>query len=187
MNRKRLRLLLPILAVVIIAAAGCNKSRIDILKDKVKKSPDSVAAHNDLAYALSEIGKYEEALAEYNKSLELRPGDFLASMNKGKVLFDMQRFEESLEVFLPLVEANSDRSDLFSNIAMCYHNMKKYPEAMKYYRRSLELSKTNQPAKDGFNLLLQDLKAAGIDPNSLMGGQPAPQQPEGTEQPAPSK
>lgn len=173
-------LLLSSFALMMILATGCTKSTEDILRDKTVKSPQNVEAFNNLAYYLSEIGKYEEALEVYDKSLALRPDDFLARNNKGQILYQMGRYKEALEIFSELVKSKEGkRSDVYSNIAMCHHNMKNYPEAYKNYKIALEMSDKNKPAQDGFNLLLMDLKNEGKsaeDMEKLLSGGQAPEQ-----------
>lgn len=162
MRTGRIALILSSFVLVVVLATGCTKSTEDILRDKTVKNPESVEAYNNLGYYLSEIGKYEEAIEVYNKSLELRPNDFLATNNKGQILYQMQRYQDALDVFKKLVETeDGKRSDVYSNIAMCYHNMKHFPEAYENYKIALQMSDKNKPAQDGYSLLMSDLKNEG--------------------------
>lgn len=181
MKTGHIALILSSFIVMMTFATGCTKSTEDILREKTVKNPQSVESFNNLAYYLSEIGKYEEAIEVYDKSLALRPDDFLAKNNKGQILYQMGRFNEALDIFNEIIKTeDGKRSDVYSNIAMCHHNMKNYPEAYKFYKIALEMSDKNKPAQDGFNLLLMDLKNEGKsaeDMEKLLSGEgdePAP-------------
>jgi protein O-GlcNAc transferase len=57
--------------------------------------PDSSRAHGDLAEVLLALGRYEEALAEYEWVLARAPRDSLASLKRGIALASLRRFEAS--------------------------------------------------------------------------------------------
>ncbi len=59
-------------------------------KKVLAASPDSVAAHNNLAVAYEKKGLVEEARKEYETALKLAPDD-------AKVKFNYAKFKESLE------------------------------------------------------------------------------------------
>mgnify|MGYP006285538993 CR=1 FL=1 len=168
MDRNRFKLILPMLLIIAaIAVAGCQRSTLDVLRERVKEHPDNPQYHNDLAYHLEELKRYEEAIAEYNNSLELRPDDFLAMNNKGTILYKIGRYEEALKIFLKLQKQYPDRSDLLSNIAMCYHNIEQFDKALEYYILALKSSPTNDPAKKGLQILQEDVEATGQDFDEL--------------------
>ncbi|MDD4870561.1 MAG: hypothetical protein PHR77_08370 [Kiritimatiellae bacterium] len=57
-----------------------------VWRDVVRKRPHNLRARNDLAVALSEAGKVEEAIEEYNKVLASIPGDVLKRLREGAVV-----------------------------------------------------------------------------------------------------
>jgi len=59
-------------------------------KKVLAASPDSVAAHNNLAVAYEKKGLVEEARKEYETALKLAP-------DNAKVKFNYAKFKESLE------------------------------------------------------------------------------------------
>ena len=56
-------------------------------------------AHNNLALALADLGRFEPAETSYHESLRLNPGYAEAHSNLGCSLKDMDRVEESLASF----------------------------------------------------------------------------------------
>ena len=64
---------------------------------KPRRAPaDLASAHRERADALAELGRHEEALADYNRALELRPDDPTTLNNRGLSLDDLKRYDEAL-------------------------------------------------------------------------------------------
>jgi tetratricopeptide (TPR) repeat protein len=63
----------------------------------VKAKPDFAEAHNNLAYCLRSEGpaKYNEALAHYNKAIQLKPGLAQAYEYRGVLFVKMNRKNEA--------------------------------------------------------------------------------------------
>jgi len=170
MRKNNVRIVLAILTIFMGAlVVGCQRSTLDMLQQRVDKNPENPKYHEDLAYHLEELKRYEEAIEEYDKAIELRPdnNNFLPINNKGTVLYKMGRYEEALGIFQKLRKTNPDRSDLLSNIAMCYHHMEKFDQALKFYIMALESSPKNEPAKKGLEILQQDIEASGMNFNEM--------------------
>jgi tetratricopeptide (TPR) repeat protein len=152
-----------LVAVIIMvgAFAGCQKSHVQVLQEQVKKNPNDVKAHTDLAYQLTEMKRYEEAIEHYDIAISLRPGDFMATNNKAHVYYEMGKYDKALEIFMGLLKEDPKNSLLYSNVAMCFHNMKMYKEAYAAYKMALEINPKNAKASDGFKILEQDMKTEG--------------------------
>jgi tetratricopeptide (TPR) repeat protein len=156
---KARNILTVVLAVVVaILISGCAKSELQMLKNKVNKSPNEPSTHINLAYYYRNNGKLNEALQEYDAALKIRPDDFMALMNKGEVLFSLKRYQDALAVFVPLVKKKPNDSVLHNNIAMCYHQMGRIREALAAYNQALKLNPRNEPALKGLEFLKQDIK-----------------------------
>lgn len=155
-------ILISLLVLTGMTSLGCRKSALDVYKENAKKNPNSPKAYNDLAYYLStELKRYEEAIDAYDKSLELRPGDFMATNNKGQVLYEMGRYQEALDTFNSLLPKYDNNTILHNNIAMCLHKLNKYKEAYLEYKKALDLKPNNPYAQKGVKILEEDMKKAG--------------------------
>ncbi|MFH1539567.1 MAG: tetratricopeptide repeat protein [bacterium] len=167
MKRFALSIAVMFLSCVLLGSCSQKNMRLNILQKNIKKTPNSAKAHNDLAYFYDENGEYEKAIKEYEKSLEIRPGDFLATNNMGQSYFNLGDYEKAREIFSDLTKKRSKDSRVQSNLAMSYHRLEMYPEAVKHYRKALELSPNNKNAQDGFGILKEEIKAKGITLESL--------------------
>ncbi len=161
---KRAHSALLIIAVVLLSGlfSGCQRTALDLFKENVRKNPNSPKAHNDLAFQYYQLKKYDDAIKEYQKALEIRPGDFLARNNIAQIYYETGRYQQALDLFNELLPKNEKNSLLHNNIGMCFHQMKKYPEAYFEYKKALELNPNNKYSIDGMKVLKLDMKKAGL-------------------------
>ncbi len=76
--------------------------------------PESAAAiHNDRAIVWHEMGQFEEAQAEYQQALALRPDYPLAYYNQGNLWRDGQRFDEALASYQKATELDPTYADAY--------------------------------------------------------------------------
>jgi len=84
-------------------------------------------------------GKYKEALAAYNLSLELKPDDADAMCNRGTTYGELGMYGEALADYNLSLELKPDDADAMCNRGTTYYKLGKYNEALADYNRSLEL------------------------------------------------
>jgi tetratricopeptide (TPR) repeat protein len=88
-------------------------------------------------------GKYDEALADYNRSLELRPDNPAILNNRGRTYDELGRYDEALADYNRSLELKPDDPVTLNNRGITYHKLKRYDEALADYNRSLELRPDN--------------------------------------------
>ena len=82
---------------MVAAKLGRGDEAIEILQKVAQIQPDSSIAHLNLRAALSADGfDLQGALVQFSETIRLDPNSAAAHFNKGRVLFDLNRFEESL-------------------------------------------------------------------------------------------
>jgi tetratricopeptide (TPR) repeat protein len=84
-------------------------------------------------------GKYQEALAAYNLSLELDSDDPATLCNRGTTYGELGRHEEALADYNRSLELNPDDADIVCNRGTTYFKLGKFEEALADYNRSLEI------------------------------------------------
>src|SRR5271169_2859494 len=63
----------------------------ELFRQAVQADPNDYAAHFHLALAESLLGRDADAIAEYQKTLELKPGLYQAELNLGILLLRLKR------------------------------------------------------------------------------------------------
>jgi tetratricopeptide (TPR) repeat protein len=89
-------------------------------------------------------GKYKEALAAYDWSLELKPDDADALCNRGTTYGELGRYNEALADYNLSLELKPDDADALCNRGTTYYKLGRYNEALADYNLSLEL-RPNDP------------------------------------------
>ncbi|MCK4362845.1 MAG: tetratricopeptide repeat protein [Dehalococcoidia bacterium] len=109
-------------------------SRLDILPPP--PTADDFMASGSAKYALE---RYEEALADLNQALNLRPDHPDTLNDRGVTYHNLDRYDEALADYNRSLELRPDHPDTLSNRGLTYYNLKRYGEALADYNRSLEL------------------------------------------------
>ena len=113
------------------------------------KHPADARPHNLMGVALAALGNTSEAIAEYNKSLELNPDSSRTHNNLGSALAQEGRFDEALVQIRKAVELNPDGGVEHINLGHLLDVMGHRQEAIDELKKGIELAPKNS---DGHNL-----------------------------------
>ena len=95
----------------------------------------------NLGHALADGGQIEEAIAQYRKTLELKPGDADAHYNLGLVLARCGQFDEAIACFRKALTTNPDYAEAHFNLGLALAGRERIEEAIAEYRKALDLAK----------------------------------------------
>ncbi|MBD2290357.1 tetratricopeptide repeat protein [Microcystis wesenbergii FACHB-1317] len=120
--------------------------------------------------------KYELALADYNKAIELNPNHANAYNNRGNLYQDLQKYELALDDFNKAIEINPNFAILYYNRGGLYYNQQKYELALSDINKGIELNPNYAEAYynrgnlyydlQKYELALSDInKAIELNPN----------------------
>jgi tetratricopeptide (TPR) repeat protein len=86
------------------------------------------------------LGKIEDALACYERALQLNPKDESGWTNKGNILYSLGRPAEALECYERALTLNSKLDRAWMNKGMALNALGKNEEALDSYRKAIELN-----------------------------------------------
>ncbi len=101
--------------------------------------PEASSLHRVTGRALQELGRLEEAAAQFARTLELDPRDTEALDRLGFLRFNAGRYEEALEHYRALLDIDPTDATALSNLGVALLNLERYGEAARSLERSLEL------------------------------------------------
>ena len=106
-----------------------------ILEDNVSKS---VLFVNIVGIALSELGKYEEAIECYDEAIRINPDYASAYLNKGSALSDLGKKEEAIECYDEAIRIKPDYAAYF-NKGIALSELGKKEEAIECYDEAIRI------------------------------------------------
>ena len=123
-----------------------NKNFFELIKYSevfLKKFPESKFIYNLIGVSYFNLGKYSNAVANYNTSISLNPKNSEAYNNKGLCLKKMGDFEGALENYKLALNINPNFLDVYNNIGNLYYELKSFKDAEKIWSDGLKVSPNN--------------------------------------------
>jgi tetratricopeptide (TPR) repeat protein len=117
--------------------------------------PNHAPAHHDLGGAYYQGGDNENALAHYEKAVEIDPDNVI--YQKSLADFDYSvagRVEEALEIYFKVLDQQPQNLEVLQMVGHINVALQKFDDAEEYYKRVLEIDPLNQDA----SLLLDKLQ-----------------------------
>lgn len=107
---------------------------------------NNLEAQIQLAIAHELVDEADLSLMIYNKLIETNPEFLKAYYNKAAMLMGMGDFMEASRTFFQLIKRNPDYYKAYLGIAMSFDKMAKYKDAIRYYKKFLELKQFSEDA-----------------------------------------
>ena len=135
------------LAVVIATALAIRtylrnqdySSDLAIWRDTVTKAPNNFRAHNNMGIALADRGNIKEAIARYQRALELNPRYAEAHYNLGTALAGQERVDEAITHYNKALEIYPSSARVHYNLGAALIQQGKLDEAIAHYRKAAQL------------------------------------------------
>ena len=116
---------------------------VSALKDydaAIKLKPENKRHYDRRAQVYFEQGRYDLSDADYQKMINLDPGDVIWYMGIGRNATEQKRYDEALDRFNYVIKMEPDYDSGYSFRAECYIAKKKYSEAIDDIIRALSIS-----------------------------------------------
>jgi len=115
------------------------QSDLSIWQDTVDKAPYNARAHNDLGLALHGRGRFDEAIAQYRKALEIKPDSAEVHNNLGNGLFGRGQVDEAIIEYQKAMRIRPDYAEAHYNLGNGLLGRGQVDQAITHYRRALEI------------------------------------------------
>jgi len=123
----------------------------------VALDPDNPSAFYNLGNTLRDLKRLDDALANYDRALALRP-TVEAWGNRGAVLQELGRPNEAIASFDRALAMNPSHATSFFNRGNALRDLYRHEEALADYDRALALKPNHADAHNGRGSILQDFK-----------------------------
>lgn len=133
--------------VVLTLAAGIVSARrldayadpLTLWLDTVAHQPESSLAHNNLAMALDERGRIEEAIEHFERSIGIKPSEAATHFNLAGSLVRANEGERAIHHYLEAIRLRPDFPEAETNLGIALAAAGRLPEAVPHFRRALEI------------------------------------------------
>ncbi len=120
--------------------------------------------------------KYELALSDYSKAIDINPNDALAYNNRGNLYKDLQKYELALSDYSKAIDINPNDALAYNNRGNLYKDLQKYELALSDYSKAIDINPNLAEAYYNRGILYKNLqkydlalsdysKAIDINPN----------------------
>jgi Tfp pilus assembly protein PilF len=129
-----------------------------IIQDPAEDILHKKAACNLWGNVLDDQKKYDEAIAKYQKAIELDPKYADAYNGWGTVLGDQKKPDEAIAKYQKAIELNPKIAFAYNNWGIVLREEGKYDEAIAKYQKAIELDPKYADAYNGWGTVLADQK-----------------------------
>ena len=110
-----------------------------LCRDLLKIYPQSLDTINVLGAALQGQGKLQEAVASYNKAIQIRPDYAEAYSNRGNVLKELGQLDEAVASYSKAIQIRPDYAEAYSNRGNALQELGQWHEAVASYNQAIQI------------------------------------------------
>jgi protein O-mannosyl-transferase len=126
------------------------QSRVSIWEDAAAKAPGNLRAHYNLGVELARCGRTEEAIVEYEKTLEISPYHADTHNSLGFALAKCQRLDEAIVHYRKALAITPDYAGAHYNLGVALAAQGRLDEAIAEYREAIKIKPDLAEAHDDF-------------------------------------
>ena len=108
----------------------------------IKHMPKRSAAWNTLGRVQLQMGKRTDAIASFEKAVDLNPKNSYARNNLGLALIYDKRFDEAADMLEQAVELEPVEAYMWNNLGMAYEQLDRLDDARVAYGNAVEMEST---------------------------------------------
>ncbi len=108
------------------------------LTNLLQYNPSAVFLYNMLGLSQVGLGKFNEALINYQKVLATQPNHASVYYNMGMAYLNMGNFEAAIESYKKAAQLDPAIKGVNKHIGVCFNNLQQYEEAIQHYKKALE-------------------------------------------------
>jgi protein O-mannosyl-transferase len=151
-----------VIATVILCACGvASRIQLHHWKDSLALSthalevrPNDPVMHLNLGVTLEQQSRFEEARAEYSRTISLDPSYTKAYVDLGNLLVRMGRTEEALLRYSEALQVAPDSPEAHFGAAIACQTLGRAEESITHYRETIRLKPDHQAAQVNLGVLL---------------------------------
>jgi protein O-mannosyl-transferase len=132
-------IIVVVLRVCTHMQVGYWKDNLTLFRHAIECTRDNYVMHNSYGLALADAGRADEAKAQYEESLRIRPAYVSARIDLGIALSDEGKLNEAVAQFKQAIEIDPNYADSYFSLGLALEMMKDIPGAARQYEKAIKL------------------------------------------------
>jgi tetratricopeptide (TPR) repeat protein len=95
--------------------------------------------YNDRANKYYEKGRYDDAIEDYTRALQVNPNDPVAYYDRANAYYRKGQYDRAVEDYTKAVEINPQDEEAYFNRGLAYFSLGRFEEAAGDYSRAIEI------------------------------------------------
>ncbi len=131
--------LLLLLVFLTWRQTGVYRDLVTLYTATLIKNPGCWMAHYNLGIALNDRGKTDEAMAHYQRAIELRPSYAEAHYNLGRLLAQNGQLDNAVTHYEKALEINPADAEAWNNLGVTLFGIGRVDDAIAHYQGALKI------------------------------------------------
>jgi Tfp pilus assembly protein PilF len=133
-------LVLSLLTIRTMRQIGVWENSFVLWNTELKRYPDVSLAYKNLGTSYGETGRYDLALENLKKAIELNPGDPMSFYNRGIVYGTLGMHVKAIEDFKSAIALNPLDAKFYNNLGVAYGILGEYQKAIDNFTAALRFN-----------------------------------------------
>ena len=132
-----------------------SEANISSLSSVVNQNPSDASGYNVRGTALGRAGRYDQALADFNRAIEINPGFYQAYSNRALVQRKLNQNGQALSDYNRSIEINPSYNEAYVGRGNLYRSQGQIDMALADFSKAIELEPTDPKAYNNRALIYQ--------------------------------
>ncbi|MBT5717201.1 MAG: tetratricopeptide repeat protein [Opitutae bacterium] len=134
-----------------------TQDEISRLQKKISNNYEDIKSINDLGVIHLKLGNYDEAIAQFKKSLEVVPAYTLGPFFSGNIYTDEENYQEKINEFQEIIKANREYARAHNYIGLAYLQQKNHSTAKQSLLESIKINPKYVQAHNNLGVLYEEM------------------------------
>ncbi len=138
--------------------SGNFEEAVDLISQAIAENATEAKLYADRGVAFRKLKKFNLALEDYQRALELAPNFFQAYVYKGNLFKELGQFDQSVENYEQAISLNPNDPRVQLSLANTLQALERHEEAAKCFQKVVQLTPNDSSAYNNWGVSLRALK-----------------------------
>ena len=134
-----------------------NQNEIIKLKEKIEKNYRDIKSINDLGVIYLKLEKYDQAIDQFKKALDVDPGYTMGPFFFGDVYTDEKNYQDKINEFKDVIKINREYARAHNYLGLTHLKKKNYSSAENSLLESIKINPKYAKAHNNLGVLYEEM------------------------------